>query len=67
MGYRRQAVANDPVKSVENVAQAQQKEILRRRDEYLTDTSIATPIDAVFFKRLRRNLAHARTRQTTAA
>jgi len=66
-GYRRQARANGPAKSGENTPQAQQEEILRRRDGYLADPSIATPIDAAFLKRLRRNLAHARTRQTTAA
>lgn len=66
-GYRRQARASAPAKSGENITQAQQEEILRRRDEYLTDPSIAKPIDAAFFKRLRRNLAYARARQTPAA
>ena len=66
-GYRRQAGANGPAKSVENTPQAQQEEILRQRDEYLANPSIAKPIDTAFFKRLRRNLAHARTRQTAAA
>lgn len=57
----------NPRLQAEAAAEAQQEEILRRCEEYLANRSIAKPIDAAFFKRLRRNLPNARARQAPIA
>jgi len=50
----------------DDLTKDQKMEIRRRRDELIANPSLAQPVTDEMFERLKRKLAHARPRKTSA-